>query len=248
MACLDEAMANLVVTGVAPEMEVDSEPKNTQAGPLYGVEPYMYRDMNIKQQAWDSANPRFKYVREGQWSFYRENERLPTYDAWGQFFWQRVRREILLKPQNFWDTPQQAIVNGNPTGGYSSEYGAGQALRNAVNDGLWRLPEEIVLHIVQFILPPWFDRYFGREFVPEWEVDRLTCLACGWKGNLPTNEVGITKWLEKATDFWGNKRGGGAAHDDVVSGYKRKEKGNKGGYPSGELEKNGGSRKGREWC
>ena len=66
------------------------------------------------------------------------------------------------------------------SGGYSGAYGAAQALRNAIADALWYIDDNIFLYITQFILPPWFDRYFSQPFVAPWRCDQPGyCSICG---------------------------------------------------------------------
>ena len=67
------------------------------------------------------------------------------------------------------------------TNGYSSEFVARKALRNAMKDGLGRVGPQVLLLVAQFILPPWFDRFFDTEtYQPVWmQGVTMDCQVCG---------------------------------------------------------------------
>ena len=88
----------------------------------------------------------------------REGGILPLFESVEeQKCWQKARSEKLGKRSLFWLTPNQLRDMGKLCpfpNGYSSEFAAGEALRNAVKDGLGRVGPQVLLLVAEFFLPP----------------------------------------------------------------------------------------------
>jgi len=87
----------------------------------------------------------------------------PWLNVKAQARWQ-VEREALLtvgafvRPgEEFWESKVQMIARTNGwrmDGECRTPWRAAEALRNAIQDGLWQFPNHLALHITQYILPP----------------------------------------------------------------------------------------------
>ena len=68
--------------------------------------------------------------------------------------WQKARSEKLGRHSLFWLTPNRLRDMGKLCpfpNGYSSEFAAGEALRNAVKDGLGRVGPQVLLLVAEFL-------------------------------------------------------------------------------------------------
>ena len=145
---------------------------------------YLHRDMARKRDAF--YEPQNRWLRKAINSWVEKNQDSPIESWEEQQKWQAKRAEILLKPSNFWLSEAQLFATGQnwpPPNGYSGYHSAGEALRNAIKDGLWRCGPQVHLLVSEFILPPWFDRFMACETIshkPVWnQVTQGACIVCG---------------------------------------------------------------------
>ena len=102
------------------------------------------------------------------------------------------------------------------TCGYTDEYTAGEALRNAIKDGLWRVGPQIQLLVAEFILPPWFARFFDRDaYQPLWmQGIRSDCCVCGRKNAAVRDSSGrLVREAFRESFYPGNREVGGACSE-----------------------------------
>ena len=149
---------------------------------------------------------------------------VKDHDPWenlqAQDRWQKERVSKLQKLTHFWISATQ--ISALPAAMermHTDWWSAGQALRNALEDGLWRLGKDIQLAICQFILPPWFDCFFEAGFQPPWKRGADdSCVVCGRFGGA-RRTIGRKSVLideEQANYFTGWEQQGGVCSERCV--------------------------------